>query len=313
MKQRTTKKKARKRQLSNAQTTSNAQTVVANVDVSTVFNDDKIVRMDIPDDAFKLIHDLAYDHEGRERFQYRERAQRILSNQLQTPTVNAIADYERSKKDGSAILDAFHKLYYHGEIQISGFPVGRPITMARYLGMPIGKCPLDLWIYQEIIYETRPDLIIEAGSGTGASALWMAHICDQLDNGGVISVDVHPIRRREHGRVIWVQGDILDPIIEKSLREAASKVDRVMIVFDDDHEGGHVSAEMEKYCDLVSRGCYLCVEDSDVNGHPVVTDFGDGPYEAIMRFLPKHPEFDVDFSRFKFLMSTNPLGYLLRY
>ena len=286
------------------------QTVVP---ATPLFNDDDIVRRDIPQDVFGLLHDLAYDHEGRDRSQYMNRARQLLANPQQTASEEAMARFERSKKDGTAIMEAFHALYYHGELQINGFPVGRPITMARYMGMPIGKCPLDLWVYQEIIYETRPDLIIEAGSGTGASALWMAHICDQIDNGGVISVDVQPIRRREHERVLWIHGDILEDRIEKTLREAASKVKRTMIVFDDDHDGAHVTAEMEKYCDLVSPGCYLCVEDGDVNGHPVCPEFGDGPYEAIERFLPKHPEFDLDYSRFKFLMTTNPLGYLVRY
>jgi cephalosporin hydroxylase len=313
---RTSKKKAqRKRKVAQfVETSSSAQSFVAEVvDVAKVFNEDKIVRNDIPKDVFGLIHDLAYDHEGRDRWQYRDRAQALLSHQQSTPTQEAIEAYERSKKDGSAIVDAFHSLYYHGEVQVSGFPIIRPISAARYLGLPIGKSPLDLWIYQEIIYETRPDLIIEAGSGTGASALWMATICETLGNGGVVSVDTHEIRRRPHGRVVWVGGDILSERVEKTLRDAASKVDRIMIVFDDDHAGAHVTEELEKYCDLVTRGCYLCIEDGDVNGHPVYPEHGDGPYEAIMRFLPKHPEFDVDFARFKYLFTTNPLGYLVRY
>jgi cephalosporin hydroxylase len=295
--------------------TAYAEDFAAQSGATTVFNEDRICRNDIPKDVFGLIHDLAYDHEGRDRWQYRDRAQALLSRPMLTPTQETIAEFERSRKDGTDIINAFHKLYYHGEVQVSGFPIIKPINAARFLGMPVGKCPLDLWVYQEILFETRPDLIIEAGSGTGASAWWLASICEILQTGGVVSVDTHDIRRRPHPRIIYLNGDILSAPIEETLRSAAQQpgVNRVMIIFDDDHNCDHVLAEMEKYCDLVTPGCYMCVEDSDVGGHPVYVDHGPGPYEALTQFLQKHPEFDVDWSRYKFLMTTNPLGYLVRY
>jgi len=65
-----------------------------------------------------------------------------------------------------------------------------------WLGVPTQKCPLDLWIYKEILYEQRPDLIIETGTAHGGSALYMACVCDQLGRGEIVTVDSYPIDGR---------------------------------------------------------------------------------------------------------------------
>jgi cephalosporin hydroxylase len=84
----------------------------------------------------------------------------------------------------------------------------------------------------------------------------------------------------------------------------------VLVILDSNHERDHVLDELRLYGPLVSSGSYLIVEDSNVNGHPVVPAFGPGPSEAIADFLAETDEFSVDATREKFFLTFNPGGYL---
>ncbi len=85
-----------------------------------------------------------------------------------------------------------------------------------------------------------------------------------------------------------------------------------MIILDSDHSRENVTRELVAYSPLVTQGSYLIVEDTNVNGHPVLPDFGAGPMEAVEAFLAAHPTFEVDERREKFLMTFNPRGFLRR-
>ena len=76
-----------------------------------------------------------------------------------------------------------------------------------------------------------------------------------------------------------------------------------MVILDSDHSQAHVSAELSAYAPLVTPGCYLIVEDTCVNGHPLYPDHGPGPMEALDAFLPQHPEFEPDPAREKFMLT----------
>ena len=88
------------------------------------------------------------------------------------------------------------------------------------------------------------------------------------------------------------------------------KEKKVMVVLDSDHPKNHVLQEMKIYGKFVSKGCYMIVEDTNVNGHPVLSDFGDGPMEAVTEFLENNEDFVIDKDREKFLLTFNPNGYL---
>ena len=100
-----------------------------------------------------------------------------------------------------AITDAFHRLYYDSETW----------KQTTWLGQPVQKCPLDLWVYQEILVETRPDLIVETGTYLGGSARFLASVCDELGYGRIVTIDVleHPGRPR-HRRITYVNGSSTD-------------------------------------------------------------------------------------------------------
>jgi len=183
-----------------------------------------------------------------------------------------------------------------------------------WLGIQTAKCPLDLWIFQEIIAETRPDLIIETGTHLGGSALFLASMCDLVGNGEVLTIDIHSDSERpQHPRVSYLFGSSTDPRVVEEATRRAVEAQRVMVVLDSDHTAAHVFDELTLLAPLVTLGCYLVVEDTIVNGNPVLPDFGPGPGEAVARYLALEPSlFVVDPSREKFHLTFNPGGYLRR-
>ena len=183
-----------------------------------------------------------------------------------------------------------------------------------WLGVPTAKCPLDLWIYQEILTETRPDLIVETGTHMGGSALFLASVCDQLGNGSVLTIDiVDRSDRPQHPRITYVSGSSTDPDVVAQIGHRVRLAERVMVILDSDHSEAHVFDELSQLGPMVSPDCYLIVEDTNVNGHPVEPGFGPGPAEALERYLDiAPPRFIVDRSREKLLLTFNPGGYLRR-
>ena len=211
------------------------------------------------------------------------------------------------EEDNQKKVDQFHQLYYNG---VDGR--GALYDRTYWMNTPCLKCPLDLWIYQEIIAELKPDLILETGTHSGGSALFMAHLLDVLGHGEIITIDIEPRKNLpQHPRIRYVNGSSSDSALVSKLVEGRG-VERRMVILDSDHSKAHVAKELELFAPLVSVGSYLIVEDTNVNGHPVYQSFGEGPFEAVEEFIASHNGFIVDREREKFLMTFNPRGYLKR-
>lgn len=181
----------------------------------------------------------------------------------------------------------------------------------RWLGHEIQKCPTDLMVYQEILHETKPDLIIECGTYKGGSTLFLASICDLLGKGRIISIDITDVPGRpRHPRIEYIQGSSTAPSIWWELQKRLAPEERVLVILDSDHEKSHVLQEMRLYGPLVTLGSYMIVEDTNINGHPVYPSFGPGPMEAVEEFMKDCTEFEIDLSREKLLLTQNPNGYL---
>jgi cephalosporin hydroxylase len=203
------------------------------------------------------------------------------------------------------IIDAFHQLYYQC--------ADRTWMATRWLGVPILKCPLDLWIYQEILSELTPDVIVETGSYRGGSALFLASICELLGHGRIYSIDVHAeAERPRHPRIEYLTGSSTSPELLAELRRRIAPDEHVLVILDSDHAQSHVLTEIEAYRHLVTPGSYLIVEDTNVNGHPVFADHGAGPWEAIEEFQRRNLDLVADREREKFFLSFNPGGFLRR-
>ena len=185
-------------------------------------------------------------------------------------------------------------------------------TETNWLGAQALKNPLDLWVYQEIIVEQRPELIVETGTYRGGSAFYLASICDLVGVGEVVSIDVEPLREDypAHPRITYLGGrSSTDPDVVAQVRGRAEDK-RILVVLDSDHSQAHVEAELAVYAPLVQVGGYVIVEDSNIG--QIRKDLLPGPLQAIEAFLARTDEFEVDRSREKFLITQNPSGYLRR-
>ena len=207
-----------------------------------------------------------------------------------------------------AITDQFHRMYY------DGYGQGGTWAATYWRGVVAEKCPLDLWVFQEIIHALRPDVIVETGTRFGGSALFMADLCEVLGNGRVVSVDIaDEVGRPEHPRISYVRGSSVADATFATVKQHLGPADKVMVVLDSDHSKSHVLAELRLYHTLVSRGHYLIVEDTNIGGHPVAEDFGPGPMDAVQEFLASGGTgFQVDGSREKLCLTFCPGGYLRR-
>jgi cephalosporin hydroxylase len=180
---------------------------------------------------------------------------------------------------------------------------------SHWMGVPALKNPLDIWIYQEILYEVRPTAIVELGSALGGGTQFFCHMLDLLDlDAPVITVDVsHGEFEGEHPRITTVTGDTRDPKVVATVRELCGHR-RVLVIHDADHSATVVLEDLRNYGPLVAPGSYLIVEDG-------VTDFlggVPGPVTAIEQFLTETSDFEVDEARERFAFSYNPRGYLRR-
>ena len=209
-------------------------------------------------------------------------------------------------RERQRIIDKFHTLYYDSSI------VGRGWDNTFFLGIPTQKCPLDLFIYQEILFELKPDVIIETGTAFGGGALFLATICDALNHGKVITIDIADQGQPLHKRITYLIGSsVSDEIIEK-IKQSIENKDKILVILDSDHSKKHVLKELMIYNKFVPKGSYLIVEDTNVNGHPVYSDHGPGPMEAVEEFLKDNSNFAIDKKREKFYLTFNPGGYLKR-
>jgi len=183
----------------------------------------------------------------------------------------------------------------------------------RWLGTATQKSPLDAWVFQEIIFEAKPDVLVETGTYKGGSSFYYASVMDLLNRGRILTVDIENYGGKpQHPRVQFFLGSSTSPEILDRLRAAIEPGEKVMVTLDSDHHAEHVAEELRLYHDMVTPGSYLVVEDTHFNGRPILPGFGPGPYEAVEAFLRAHPNFQRDRTREKFGMTFNPGGWLKR-
>lgn len=190
-----------------------------------------------------------------------------------------------------------------------------PFLQEWWNGWPIVKHPNDLMVYQEIIWQTQPDVIVETGTYSGGSALFMANILDVMGpfKSRVISIDIQPAPELpDHPRIdFWAGMSSTDLRVLERLRQA-TRGRKTMVVLDSDHHEKHVLKELKLYSPLVSEGCYLIVEDT----HPLSiysgeVDRSDGyPAGAVRKWNPESHGFMIDKRRERFLFTQNPNGFL---
>ncbi len=179
------------------------------------------------------------------------------------------------------------------------------------------------WIYQEIIYEVKPDIIVEIGNKSGGSTLFLASILQLLGHGEVLAIDVnHEGFTAFHPRIGLITGACSDEgIIAQVKDKCVGK--RVLIIHDAEHTRDAVLRDLRNYAPLVSPGSYFIVEDS-IQGVPgfcpdserlhgpfLLPDI-DTPLQGIKTFLRENKDFYVDVSRERYILTANYRGFLRR-
>lgn len=195
-----------------------------------------------------------------------------------------------------------------------------------WMGRPIIQFPQDMVAMQEIIWQTRPDLIIETGIAHGGSLIYYASLLEMMGSGGrVLGVDIdirahnraeieaHPMFKR----ITMIQGSSVDEEIARQVREFAANASSVLLVLDSNHTHDHVLRELELYAPLVKKGGYMVVFDTIIEDMP--SDFfpdrpwsvGNNPKTAVREFLKTNDRFEIDASiPDKLLITVAPDGYL---
>lgn len=232
------------------------------------------------------------------------------------PHIRAIAGLFSSTSNIERLLDMPLRdwLLYHHHYVHQGYRYGLPDLQQKWFGHDILKSPMDCWIYQEILWRTRPDFVIELGVMFGGASHFFASLCELLGHGEVLGIDISLANAKppESKRIQYLEGSSTSPEL---FAEVKGRVNgkKVLIIADSDHEKSHVLSELRLYSTLVPVGCYYVVEDSlnDVmSWHPVPNE---GPQSAARQFVAENDAFVAD-RRWaeRYILSLNPLGFLLR-
>jgi cephalosporin hydroxylase len=183
-----------------------------------------------------------------------------------------------------------------------------PVFQNKFLGIRTLQNPTDAWILMEIFWEVKPDLIIEAGTFHGGSAVLWAIIMEHINpDAQVITIDIEDQREPSakslpiaQERVTFLLGSSMAPdVVAEVQRRAKGK--RVMVLLDSLHSKEHVAAELAAYAPLVPVGSYIVVQDTPV-----------GPLAAIDEFLEANKNFMADRSRERYAGTNSVRGYLRR-
>lgn len=194
-----------------------------------------------------------------------------------------------------------------------------------WLGVPIIQMPPDIIAAQEVIWESRPQVIVETGVARGGSLILYASILELIGEGRVIGIDVdirphnrdsiesHPLSKR----IDLFQGSSVDPDLVARIAGEIKGAERVMVILDSNHTHDHVLEELRLYAPLVTKGQFLIVADTVVEDIPAQEHRprpwgpGNNPGTALTAFLEESDRFERDpFINAKLLITSSPGGYL---
>lgn len=197
-----------------------------------------------------------------------------------------------------------------------------------WMGVPIIQLPADIMVTQEVMWATRPTVIIETGVARGGSMIMMNSLLKLMGGGKVIGVDIDI---RAHNReaienhpmsdgIILIEGSSVADDVLDQVKAHIGPDDRVMVVLDSDHSRSHVLAELRAYGPLVTENCYMVVadtasgflsEDQAPKRRSKIWYQGDEPLSAARDYMAETDRFEVDPAvNGKLVMASSPQGYL---
>ncbi len=183
----------------------------------------------------------------------------------------------------------------------------------EWMGHKAAKCPMDMWVYQELMHKLETDLLIETGTLLGGSALFFAQMFELMGRGKLISIDIE-LRDDlpQHPRIEYIEGSSVAAEVLDQVTSACDKADSVMVLLDADHTAAYKYKEMQAYAGFVTPGSYLIAEDTCFDAYPAFPEHGPGPAAAVQRFVSENPDFEVDHTLERHLITFVPGGFLRR-
>ena len=234
--------------------------------------------------------------------------------------------FEEEKKERIAALEMDGRLRADSVAWLSNASMYKYSYNFLWMGRPIIQFPQDIVAMQEIIWQVKPELIIETGIAHGGSLIFYASMLELLGgNGHILGIDIdirehnrseienHPMSKR----ITMLQGSSIDEGIVDQVCEFARGKQPVLVALDSNHTYSHVIKELELYSPLVTKGSYLIVFDTIVEDMP--EDFfldrpwgkGNNPKTAVREFLKSNCRFEIDQEMDnKLLITVAPEGYL---
>ena len=196
----------------------------------------------------------------------------------------------------------------------------------KWMGRPIIQLPQDMIALQELVWQVKPDLIVETGVAHGGSIVYSASLLELLGGDGLVvgididirshnrqAIEAHPMMKR----IRLVEGSSIAPATVAQVREIAKERQRILVLLDSNHTHDHVLSELEAYAPMVKAGSYVIVYDTLVDDMPA-SFFADGrwgpgnnPKTAVREFLERTDRFEIDKDLdSKLLITVAPDGYL---
>ncbi|MGO7168912.1 cephalosporin hydroxylase family protein [Rhizobium leguminosarum] len=240
-------------------------------------------------------------------------------------------EFEAHKREMSLALGKDETSFQQSLNTLIGLDKFDYFYLWSWMGVPIIQLPVDILATQEVIWATKPDVIIETGIARGGSLIFMASILAAMgnDKAKVVGVDIdirahnresiesHPMS----SRIKMIQGGSVDDDVLAAVKAEIPPGARVMVVLDSDHSYEHVLAECRAYGPLVTEGCYLVVADTLIGHLTEEQAFtkrskvwlrGNEPLKAVTDYLAETDRFEVDpVLNGKLVLSSSPGGYCI--
>lgn len=188
------------------------------------------------------------------------------------------------------------------------------VVDVKWLGKQCYQYPIDAWLFQEVLSEHKPDLVIETGTWLGGSAFYTATLFDFLGHGEVISIDIDRKGIIEHERITYIEGSSTSPEVLDQVKEIIERKSykNILVMLDSDHRKEHVLEELNAYSGIVNIGGYIHVQDGNMDDLQMLKNSAQpGPMVAAAQFLDGNTSFvrDIELEK-KYLMTEHPYGWL---
>ena len=201
----------------------------------------------------------------------------------------------------------------HLRMDVTAVSIEKGHHNVTYRGVKAIRCPFDYVIYQMILSEVKPDLVIEIGTNIGGGALYIADLLERLGDGVMHSIDIkdqadslvknHPrIKLFTNG---WEEYDLA----------LTANYSNILVIEDGSHEYSSSLAALHKFSPLVGMGSYYIVEDGIIDELGMSNSYNGGPLKATLEFLATNRDFEIDAKWCNFFgknATFNTQGYLKR-